>query len=133
MQRVSTAEKTWYLASHFSEILRPQKSRRPASFPALRRCGDQFATRSSHDCMSMTMSDDDNTDLAGECRHTMRLLDMLRRTHYELVQVQGLFCLERESISLYIIFFSINMTDRKRNNFFNVRKIKVMIRKRKSD
>ncbi|XP_011863788.1 PREDICTED: probable RNA-binding protein 46 [Vollenhovia emeryi] len=32
------------------------------------------------------MSDDGGEDLVGECRRTMRLLEMLRRTHYELVQ-----------------------------------------------
>ncbi|XP_011691582.1 PREDICTED: RNA-binding protein 47-like [Wasmannia auropunctata] len=37
----------------------------------------------------MTMSDDDGVDLTGECRRTMRLLEMLRRTHYELVQENG--------------------------------------------
>ncbi|XP_025073681.1 RNA-binding protein 47-like isoform X2 [Pogonomyrmex barbatus] len=42
---------------------------------------------SSWDCVSMTMSNDG--ELVGECRRTMRLLEMLRRTHYELVQENG--------------------------------------------
>ncbi|XP_071642859.1 RNA-binding protein 47 [Temnothorax longispinosus] len=35
------------------------------------------------------MSDDGDMDLAGECQRTMRLLEMLRRTEYELVQENG--------------------------------------------
>ncbi|XP_071556960.1 RNA-binding protein 47 [Temnothorax nylanderi] len=35
------------------------------------------------------MSDDGDMDLTGECQRTMRLLEMLRRTEYELVQENG--------------------------------------------
>ncbi|XP_028049462.1 LOW QUALITY PROTEIN: RNA-binding protein 47-like [Monomorium pharaonis] len=46
----------------------------------------------SRERASMTMStngDNDDMDLAGECQRTMRLLEMLRRTRYELVQENG--------------------------------------------
>ncbi|KYN20032.1 PREDICTED: APOBEC1 complementation factor-like [Trachymyrmex cornetzi] len=35
------------------------------------------------------MSDHDDTNLTGECQRTMRLLEMQRRTHYDLVQENG--------------------------------------------
>jgi hypothetical protein len=33
------------------------------------------------------MSDEVSSDVVGECQRTMRLLEMLKQTHYELVQV----------------------------------------------
>lgn len=50
--------------------------------------GGQSTTRRLRDCISMMI--DDAKDLSGECQRTVRLLELLQRTHYELVQVEWL-------------------------------------------
>lgn len=35
----------------------------------------------------MLIMSDDSNDISDECHRTLRLLEMLKRTHYELVQV----------------------------------------------
>lgn len=55
------------------------------SSPSIGSPGDQSTTRCSRDRISMMIGDVD--DLPGECQRTMRLLELLQRTHYELVQV----------------------------------------------
>ena len=74
--------------------------------------GNQLATCSSRDCMSMTMSDHD-TNLAGECQRTMRLLEMQRRTHYDLVQVQ--------TFTGYLSYFSLLIQQIENLQFFHQR------------